>query len=92
MKLGFVDVITRTGDQIAACVGNLVGPAGKDEREAATRMRHYLLTEVGRQHFLEVNLMATTEDIWSIIDLTHFQSRISSSALELPSTLPADGV
>jgi hypothetical protein len=47
---------------VAAAIGELIAPAGKNEKDAVYRMTEYLLSDAGRQHFYDLHIGATEQD------------------------------
>lgn len=47
---------------VSAAIGELIAPAGKNEKDAIYRMTEYLLSDAGRQHFYDLHIGATEHD------------------------------
>jgi len=52
---------------VSAAIGELIAPAGKNEKDAIYRMTEYLLSDAGRQHFYDLHIGATEHDYYEIL-------------------------
>lgn len=52
---------------VSAAIGELVAPAGMNEKDAVYRMTEYLLSDAGRQHFYDLHIGATERDYYEAL-------------------------